>query len=152
MTSNDAGDGEVLPCLLGQFDDQIDQLSADGAYDAKECHQELLNHNAKATIPPCKNARPWKNVSCGSPHLRNQILEELKAKGRKKWKEESGYHRRSLSETAMFRYKTIIGDKLTARLPDSQSVETHIGCNILSKITSVLLENLVATKIGSQLT
>ena len=35
--------------------------------------------------------------------------------GRKQWKKESGYHRRSLSETAMFRLKTIFGGKLKRR-------------------------------------
>jgi hypothetical protein len=137
MTSNDVGDSEVLPCLLDQFKEPIDQLSADGAYDTKKCHRVIMNRKAKATIPPCKNAKPWKNGSRGSSHPRNQILDEIKTKGRKEWKEGSGYHRRSLSETAMFRYKTIIGDKLTSRTPDSQSVETHIGCNILNKIVSL---------------
>jgi hypothetical protein len=136
-TSNDVGDGEELPDLLDQFDDPIDQLSADGAYDTKECHRVILNRKAKATIPPCKNARLWKNGAFGLPHPRNQILEEVKIKGRKKWKENSGYHRLSFSETAMFRYKTIIGNKLTSLLPDSQSADAHIGCSILNKIVSL---------------
>ncbi|WP_321206557.1 hypothetical protein [Tolypothrix tenuis] len=33
-------------------------------------------------------------------------------KARKQWKQESGYHRRSLSETAIFRLKIISGAKL----------------------------------------
>lgn len=35
--------------------------------------------------------------------------------GRKKWKRESGYHRRSLAETTMFRVKCIFGGKLASR-------------------------------------
>jgi hypothetical protein len=31
------------------------------------------------------------------------------------WKKESGYHRRSLAETAVFRVKVIFGDRVLAR-------------------------------------
>ena len=34
-------------------------------------------------------------------------LRNIRKVGRKKWKKESGYHRRSLSENTMFRLKTI---------------------------------------------
>jgi len=137
MTSNDIGDGEILPDLLKQIDDTIDQLSADGAYDTKGCYRAVMARDAKATIPPRENARPWKNGTRGPPHPRNQVLEEIKLKGRKQWKEESGYHRRSLAETAVFRFKTIIGGHLYSRLPESQAAEISVGCAILNKMASL---------------
>ena len=36
-----------------------------------------------------------------APHPRDENLREIRRVGRKKWKRESGYHRRSLSETTM---------------------------------------------------
>ena len=47
----------------------------------------------------------------------------------------SGYHRRSLVETQMFRYKRIIGDKLRARTLANQQVERRLGCAILNRMT-----------------
>ena len=40
---------------------------------------------------------------------RDQKNHRIKVIGRKEWKKEIDYHQRSLSETAMFRYKTSIG-------------------------------------------
>src|SRR3712207_7463105 len=40
--------------------------------------------------------------------------------GRKQWKQESGYHRRSLVETGIFRLKTIFGGNLSARSEAAQ--------------------------------
>jgi hypothetical protein len=47
------------------------------------------------------------------------------------------YHRRSLAETAMFRYKVIFGDKATSRLEETQRTEVNIKCKILNKFTSI---------------
>jgi transposase len=48
----------------------------------------------------------------------------------------SGYSRRSLVETAMYRYKTIIGRRLYARILSGRQVEAKIGCNALNRMTS----------------
>ena len=50
------------------------------------------------------------------------------------WQRRSGYNRRSLVETAMYRYKTIIGRRLLARTLSSQQVEAKIGCTVLNRI------------------
>lgn len=44
----------------------------------------------------------------------------------------SGYHRRSLSETTMFRLKTIFGGKLRRRGFDAQAVELFLQCAALN--------------------
>lgn len=48
--------------------------------------------------------------------------------GRQQWKEESRYHRRYASETAMFRLKIIFGGKLGRRFFDNQAVELFLQC------------------------
>ena len=63
---------------------------------------------------------------------RDEAIEAIKAIGRKEWKIEEGYHHRSKAETAMFRYKTIIGDKLAARKTAHQKTEVAVGCKILN--------------------
>ncbi|MBM7456853.1 hypothetical protein HNR62_002755 [Oceanisphaera litoralis] len=46
---------EVLPTLLNPFRRRLHQVSGDGAYDTRVCHQSLLWKGSKATIPPRKN-------------------------------------------------------------------------------------------------
>ena len=53
------------------------------------------------------------------------------------WQRRSGYNRRSLVETAMFRYKTIIGRRLQARTLPNQKIEAKIGCNVLNRMTGL---------------
>jgi hypothetical protein len=51
------------------------------------------------------------------------------------WQRSSGYGRRSLVETAMYRYKTIIGRRLHARILPNQQTEAKIACNALNWMT-----------------
>ena len=43
-------------------------------------------------------------------------------------KEESGYHERSLAETAMFRMTTIFGTGMASRSPAQQATEVGVRC------------------------
>jgi len=52
-------------------------------------------------------------------------------------KRESGYHRRSLAETAMFRVKTIFGPSLRARGEAAQQTETLLRLNALNQMTAL---------------
>jgi hypothetical protein len=53
------------------------------------------------------------------------------------WQRRSGYCRRSLVETAMFRYKIIIGRRLHARTLSNQKTEARIGCAVLNRMTGL---------------
>ena len=87
-------------------------------------------------IPPRKNAHIWQHGnSKQEPHKRDENLRYIRQHGRKPWKEESGYHVRSLAETIMFRLKTIFGDKLSARLLETQTTQALIRCLALNKMT-----------------
>lgn len=87
-------DSEVLPTLLNPLRRKIKQVSADGAYDTKDCYKILINKGIEPCIPPRKNAVLWEDG-----HPRNQAVEALKADRLEDWKQETGYHERSLSET-----------------------------------------------------
>ena len=67
-------------------------------------------------MPPRKNAVIERHGNCHDPPLLRDIhIREIKKIGRKKWKEKHKYHRRSISETAMYRFKALFGDKLSSR-------------------------------------
>jgi hypothetical protein len=53
------------------------------------------------------------------------------------WQRRSGYNRRSLAETAMYCYKTIVGRRLHARTLPNQRTEAKIGCNVLNRMTAL---------------
>jgi hypothetical protein len=53
------------------------------------------------------------------------------------WQRSLGYNRRSLVETAMFRYKTIIGRRLHTRILRNQRTEAKLGCNVLNRMTGL---------------
>ena len=100
VTTNDCHDSEVLPDLLEATDVDIEQVSADGAYDKRRCYDALTGRGAKAAIPPQKNAKIWQHGnSKASPHPRDENLRVIRKRGRKAWKRQSNYHRRSIAET-----------------------------------------------------
>jgi len=59
----------------------------------------------------------------------------IQAKGRLGWQKAVNYGRRSHAETAMFRYKAIIGSSLRARTLPAQKTETKVGCSVLNRLT-----------------
>ncbi|MDR1274341.1 MAG: hypothetical protein LBK12_07310, partial [Odoribacteraceae bacterium] len=68
---------------------------------------------------------------------RNETIEYIQEHGVKKWKQESGYHQRSLNEVVMFRYKTVFGGELDARLIENQTTEVKLKCLLLNKFTGM---------------
>ena len=70
-------------------------------------------------------------------HPRNRAVKRINESDRKTWKIEAGYHKRSLAETAMFRFKTILGGNLNSRSFKSQQQEAIIKSNIINKINTL---------------
>ena len=116
-TANHVADAEAIPALLPQIQSPIAKATADGAYDTKETYQAFSARETHLVTPP----RRWAVVQC--PHIitakynaalatRDAAIRRIAALGdddaaRKHWKIETGYHQRSLAETAMYRRKTL---------------------------------------------
>ncbi len=71
------------------------------------------------------------------PLPRDENLRRIRQVGRKQWKEESGYHRRSLAETAVFRFKIIFGNTLSTRTIERQITEARIKAAALNRMTQL---------------
>lgn len=135
VTTNDIADCEVLPDLLEQIEQDIEQVSGDGSYDTFDCYDTIVERGALATIPPRSNAKIQQHGNRKAPpHPRDENLRFCRRIGRKRWKKESGYHRRSLSETTMFRLKTIFGGRLRRRGFDAQAIELFLQCAALNRM------------------
>jgi hypothetical protein len=140
LTENGAGCGDAQQVgeLLEQVEGSIERFSGDGAYDSYEIWEMLKQAGIEGIIPPKENAIYWVDEYDQLLDLdRNRILERIEQIGRKEWKVESGYHRRSLSETAMGRFKTIFGSALYSRKLANQKTEAAIKIKCLNKMTAI---------------
>lgn len=136
LTSNSIDDSTAAIPLIESIRYKIGSLKGDGGYDKHEFRKVLGGKNIRQIIPPQSNAVINYN---GLPHLieRNKAVKKIGEIGRREWKIQTGYHQRSKVETAMFRYKMIIGDHLTARKDSHQKTEVAIGCKILNIMLKV---------------
>ena len=70
-----------------------------------------------------------------APSLRDRHIQTIQEKGRRSWQRAVNYGKRSLVETAMFRYKTVIGRGLRAWTLPAQKTEARVGCAVLNRMT-----------------
>jgi hypothetical protein len=138
LTKNNISDDQAVEPLLEQIEQTILDFGADGAYDKRKVYDSLNKHSPDVNIliPPRKNAHIWKHGNSKSERLkRDENLRYIRKHGRKAWKKDSGYHVRSLVETSMFRLKTVFGNKLSARLIETQTTQALVRCAALNKMT-----------------
>jgi hypothetical protein len=138
LTENSISDDTVVKELLEQIEHPLLACAADGAYDKRKVYDALNKHSpaVEILIPPRKNARIWQHGnSKAEPLKRDENLRYIRKHGRQQWKDDAGYHMRSLVETTMFRLKTIFGDKLSARLLETQTTQALIRCLAINRMT-----------------
>jgi len=151
LTDNTSGDGSQVEPLLEETlsdtsetdtsdedvsDTVLDTVGADGAYDMWDVYDAITDRGAKPTVPPQKNAKIKKHGNCSGPPLpRDEAIRYIRGHGRKKWKRVSGYHRRSLAETAVYRFKQLMGRFVEARRWENEKVEVRLKAKVLNRMT-----------------
>ena len=135
MTHQDVDDASVLPGLLDQIpaDEPIETIGGDGAYDTKRCHAAIAARGARPSIPPREGAKPWPECTPGAS-WRNEAIGDIVRDGRREWKKRSGYHRRSLVENTMYRFKILTGNRLWSRRIGSQATEMAIRVGVVNRM------------------
>ena len=140
LTDNAADDADQVLALLGQIEGEIASVTADGAYDGEPVYQVVITHQSDPVpdivIPPRASAVPSAQ-SAEAQSQRDHHVRIIAEKGRMAWQKATGYGRRSLAETAVGRYKTIIGPKLRARILPAQQGETAIATEVLNRMIRV---------------
>jgi len=150
FTPSSDGDSPILPELLGQIpkDEQINTVTADGAYDKRRCHAAITERRAIPIIPIRRNGRAWKE-DCPAAKARNETLGATKYYGRAFWKHWTGYHARSQVEatplmvckqtTAGQRMRCLkaFGERIAARDPDRQTGEIHIRVALMNRFNAL---------------
>jgi hypothetical protein len=136
LTENSGHDADQVPELLGQIDQPIAKFYGDGAYDKWKVYGALDARDIEPVIPPQHNAKIKQHGnSTAEPLARDEAIRGIRRQGRRGWKQEAGYHRRSLAETTMYRVKQAFGDKLKNRSLENQRTETRLRCKILNQFT-----------------
>jgi IS5 family transposase len=136
VTTNDFKDSQLLADLLAEVGGEVEQVSADGAYDSRDCYDAIRARGARAVIPPRRGARIWRHGNTRAErHLRDENLRRIRQVGRAAWKRESGYHRRSLAETQVCRVKTVFGARVRARSFEGQAAQVLVRCAALNRMT-----------------
>jgi hypothetical protein len=140
LTSNEVGDSSMVTPLLGQIPGIIASVTADGAYDGEPVYRAVAQRQLEpppvVIIPPRATAVPSSLIHT-APSLRDRHLEVIQEKGRRGWQKAVGYGRRALVETAMFRYKTLIGPTLRARQFEAQQVEARVASSLINRMTQL---------------
>jgi hypothetical protein len=138
LTTTEEGDAALVGPLLEQITGPIASVTADGAYDGEPVYRAVSERQpdppAAVIIPPRVTAVPSPTADT-EPTQRDQHLRMIRDRGRMGWQKAVGYGKRSLGETAVFRYKTIIGRRLRARTLPSQKTEARAACAALNRMT-----------------
>ncbi len=137
LTSNEEGDASQVGPLLGQIPGPLASVTADGAYDGEPVYRAVSERQpdppVAVVIPPRSTAVP--STTAGTtPSQRDGHIQMIRDKGRMAWQKTTDYGRRSHAETAMFRYKVLIGSSLRARTLPAQKTQTKVGCSVLNRM------------------
>src|ERR671921_757811 len=140
LTDNAADDAGQVPALLEAVEGEIASVLADGAYDGEPVYRAIAGHQPDpppdVVIPPRTSAVP-STEDDEARSQRDRHIRLVAEKGRMAWQRATGYGRRSLAETAVGRYKGIIGPKLRARVLPAQQGEVAIAAEVLNRMIRV---------------
>jgi transposase len=142
LTDSNVDDATTGVDLLHQTESDIATVIGDAAYDTRPFYLAAVGHGAGVVVPPTKKAAvTWRRCPAREKaiHLVNKI-------GRRRWKKVTGYHRRARVENTFSRYKSILGDRLSARSRDGQLADARLACNILNRMTELGRPTSVAIK------
>lgn len=123
---------------------KVETVIGDGAYEAKNNYKLVAEFDASIIAPPQKNAvyhydlKDGRIVDIPGHKERNKIIRAIKRLGGlAEWKNEVGYHRKSLVENAFYRWKTIFGDHLKSRKDETQYIEQCLRAKIINKFNEL---------------
>lgn len=137
LTTTEEGGATLVGPLLDRIHGPIASVTADGANDGEPVDRAVAERQADppaaVVIPPRASAMPSPTAGTASTQ-RDRHLQTIREKERMGWQKAVGYGRRSLGETAVFRYKTIIGRSLRARTLPAQRTEAKVACSVLNRM------------------
>jgi hypothetical protein len=135
LTTSDADDGSRVGPLLDQVEGAVASLTGDGAYDRADVYGAVAERHPEAAVvvPPRRDAVPSEAAET-EPTQRDGHLRCIAERGRRGWQKVSGYNRRALAESAISRYKRVVGDALRSRTDRRRATEAAIAARALNRM------------------
>ena len=149
LTGQDVDDASQVGPLLEQIPAEIDQITADGAYDGEPTYDVIAacDRDIAVVIPPRAGSTLKDELGSDASH-RDVHVHTVAALGRLGWQEATGYGKRALIETTMGRYKAIIGPRLRARDDAGRRAEAAVGAVVLNRMLAAGRPNSVRATVN----
>lgn len=136
VTDEKTSDMKMLPRIMDKVCRSVKRVLADGGYDFSDCRKDLNRRGIQECIPPRKNGKvkeekgfEERNFALGVASLFGGGKEGVDL-----WKKMSGYHKRSLVETAFSRLKRLFGERLNSKKFENLSAEVLFRCHVLNRM------------------
>ena len=138
LTPNDVDDTSQTGSLLDQIDGSVASFTGGGAYDRDDVYRAVIARNpgAAVVVPPRCTAVPSETAAT-DPTQRDRHLRCIAETGRIGWQQKSGYNQRSRVETAIGRYKQVIGDALRVRTDERRRIEVAVAVRVLNRMLAL---------------
>src|SRR5215217_343001 len=135
LTTHDVDDGSQVDPLLDQVDGPIASFTGDGAYDQEGVSASVAERHPAAAIivPPRTTAVPSRATET-APTQRDRHLQLIAKRGRRGWQTASGDTKRARAETAISRFKRVIGDELRSHTDERRATEMDVAVHVLNRM------------------
>ena len=140
LTGHDVHDAGQVPVLLEQIKGEIASVMADGAYDGEPVYRAIQDRQrapAPAIIIPPRASAVIRAVADPVLSQRDHHIRFIQEQGWFAWRKATAYGRRGLAETAIGRYKSLIGPRLRARSLGNQQGEAALAVEVLNRMIPV---------------
>src|SRR4051794_37033580 len=144
LTGREVDDANQVGPLLDQVTGPVASVTGDGAYHQDGVYASVTGRHPTAAIivPPRSTAVPSQTAG-SEPTQRDRHLQLIAEQGRMGWQKASGYTKRARAETAISRYKRVIGDELRSHTEERQATEMDVAVHVLNRMLELGRPNYV---------
>jgi hypothetical protein len=142
LTLSNKADDLVASQMIPKLPKSVKTTYGDGAYDRQAFYRSSYVRGIDPVVPPRRGGRLSQETDKPWMKKRNDNLKVIQGLGgdneaRQLWKKLSGYHRRSLAETAMYRFKRSFGGDFRSRKLDYQRAELYAKSLAMNRMTEL---------------
>lgn len=142
LTENNKADDFVAKQMVPKLPKSVKKTYGDGAYDRQDFYRSCHAKDILALVPPRKGGKLSDQTKKPWMEMRNDALRAIKGLGedemaRSLWKKLCGYHKRSLAETAMYRFKQAFGGSFRSRKLAYQRTELYAKSLVMNQMTKL---------------
>ena len=130
--------GSQVRPFLDQLEAPLASFTGDGAYDQDSISRAVTDGDSDAlvVVPPRATAELSETADIRLKQ-RDQHLRDIADRGRIGWQKSSGYTKRSRVETAIGRYKHVIGGELRFHKDERRVTEVNVAVHVLNRMSKL---------------